>query len=64
MVPKVSTVAHVKKALCDLIGGVATPDHVTLAHVKDGFIDITLVSTQSYNQKSYRMIDLTSNPHA
>ena len=44
--------SHVKKALCDLIGGMATPDHVTLAHVKDGFIDITLVSKQSYHQKS------------
>ena len=45
VVPKLSNVAQMKSSLCDMIGNGIIPDHVTLAHVKNSTVDLTLVSS-------------------
>ena len=45
VIPKLSNVAQIKSSLCDMIGDGIIPDHVTLAHVKNSTVDLTLVSS-------------------
>lgn len=47
VIPKLSNVAQIKSSLCDMIGDGIIPDHVTLAHVKNSTVDLTLADTLS-----------------
>ena len=44
VIPKRSTVLHIKQALCNLLGSVVSTNHITLAHVKNCSIELILVS--------------------
>ena len=49
-VSKLATVEDVKLAVCEMVGGVVTPDHVVIVYVKDSAVECTLVRASSVSR--------------